>query len=193
MHVDIISSPVQGLLISNFNSGSADIKKDLTSNSKWAPFWGDMVINTNRRWRILGFSDCHGEANENRLLRWQRAIAINNLLPERARKQVDGFEAAPMKDCVDDDQTEEGRAFNRSVVIMLNSEELVFEEGETVIGKLQWDACFDGERVYVNRRNVRGPLPPSVGTNPLRDERCVNTTNVRAEEPKSGAAVSRRN
>jgi hypothetical protein len=159
MKLEIIDSPVQGLLISNFDSGSSKIKKDLESNPKWAPFWGDMVIKTDRRWKVVGFSDCHGTDGENQLLRWDRAIAVNNLLPTYARKQVDKFDAAPISECIDDDKTEAGREHNRSAVIMKTSETITFEKEDVVVGKLRLYACFDGEKVSVNKGGKTASCP----------------------------------
>lgn len=156
--VNVIDSPVHGLLISNFPVGSAEVKKDLEANPKWAPFWGSMVTDVNRRWRIRGFSDCHGTAGENEVLRWKRAIAINNLLPSHARRQVDKFEAAPLTECVDSNETEAGRANNRSVVIELISEQIEFE-AEGITGKLQPDICFDGEKVFFKSEGITHSCP----------------------------------
>lgn len=154
MKVNIIDSPFQGLLISNFDSGSAEVKKDLMSNSEWKTLSYRMSADVDRRWRILGFSDCHGVDRENELLRSKRAFAINNLLPRDAQKQVDGVEPAPLSVCVDDNKTENGRRNNRSVVILQTIALVVFGP----------EACFDGSQVVVHKGGKRHSCPALTDT-----------------------------
>jgi hypothetical protein len=119
-----------------------------------------MVTESHRRWRIRGFTDCQGSVGENEGLRWKRAIAVNNLLPLYARRQVDAFEAAPLSDCVDSNATESGRANNRSVVIELVSETIEFE-AEVIKGELRPDVCFDGEKVIFSS-NAKAQVCPAL-------------------------------
>lgn len=170
MGIGEASNGVQGILISNFDIGSPRIKNSLTSDPLWAQFWGQMVTQTNRRWRIKGFSDCQGSEDRNLLLRWERAIAINNLLPRYARMQVDRFEAAPLTDCMAENSSIANRALNRSVLIELVSERFDFPP-ETVTARLRPEACFNGTTIYVNKNgrsescpafsgNIGDPIPP---------------------------------
>jgi hypothetical protein len=117
MLVGGVTGPHQGLLVANFAVGQGSLKQDLHSNSIWANFWGQMVTNPNIRWQVLGFSDCQGGEGTNRLLRWERAIAVNNALPQLARDQVNGFAAAPLSDCIASNTDERGRTYNRSALI----------------------------------------------------------------------------
>jgi len=133
MMVVPISNPVEGLLISNFAVGNSELKENFESNSFWANYWGQMITNKNIRWQILGFSDCHGSDNVNTLVRWERAIAVNNALPSLARKKIDGFKAAPLNQCIAGNETEESRRFNRSVLIQQVITEYDFEDGEEII------------------------------------------------------------
>jgi hypothetical protein len=131
MFVGGVSGPHQGLLVANFAVGAGALKRDLTSNPAWANFWGQMVTNPHIRWDVLGFSDCEGDEPHNELLRWERAIAVNNALPQLARNQVDGFSAAPLTDCMASNADEQGRAHNRSAFIRQVSTRYTFP-GTTV-------------------------------------------------------------
>ncbi|MEA2563869.1 MAG: hypothetical protein QOH06_5373 [Acidobacteriota bacterium] len=128
MFVGSVSGPYQGLLVANFAVGGGDLKRDLQNNPIWANFWGQMVTNPNIRWEILGFSDCSGDEPQNEQLRWQRAIAVNNALPQLARNQVDRFTAAPLTDCMASNADEQGRTYNRSVFIRQVSTEYTFPD-----------------------------------------------------------------
>ncbi len=128
MFVGSVSGPHQGLLVANFAVGAGGLKRDLQSNPVWANFWGQMVTNPHIRWEILGFSDCSGDEPQNEQLRWQRAIAVNNELPQLARNQVDSFTAAPLTDCMASNADEQGRTHNRSAFIRQVSTEYTFPD-----------------------------------------------------------------
>ena len=131
MLAEPVTGADQGLLVANFAVDSGAVKTDLLSNAIWANFWGQMVSNQNIRWQILGFSDCSGEADDNELLRSQRAIAVNDALPQLARNLVDSFAAAPIADCIASNTDEQGRSRNRSALIRQTSTEYSFPD-ETV-------------------------------------------------------------
>jgi hypothetical protein len=131
MFVGALTGPYHGLLVANFAVGSGRLKRDLESNPHWAPFWGQMVTNTHIRWQILRFTDCQGGEGANELLRWERAIAVNNALPRYARNQVDGFRAAPLDDCMASNGDEQGRMHNRGAFIRQISTAYWFPE-ETI-------------------------------------------------------------
>jgi len=130
MDVESVRGSVRGLLVSNFAVGSGEVKPNLESHPYWARYWGQMVTNPNMSWEILGFSDCTGEESKNRLIRWKRAMAVNNALPQRAREQVEAIRAAPLDQCIQSDATEEGRARNRSALIRQVSTSYDFEPEE---------------------------------------------------------------
>ncbi|GAA5521935.1 DUF4157 domain-containing protein [Aliifodinibius salicampi] len=132
MMVAPISNPVEGLLVSHFTVGSSDLKENLENNSIWTNYWGQMITNENIQWQILGFSDCHGSDNVNTLIRWERAIAVNNALPSPARQKIVGFRAAPLDLCIAGNETEESRAYNRSALIQQVITGYDFDDGEEI-------------------------------------------------------------
>jgi hypothetical protein len=133
---EITRSAAAGLRIGNidghdpivygFPIGSDSIRT-LASNPDWAPLWGSLVTGR-MRFQILGFSDCEGATELNTVLRWTRAINVNNALPAAARANIDGFSAAPLSDCVASNDTAENRAFNRSVVFHQTSSTVDFAD-----------------------------------------------------------------
>lgn len=110
----LLATPTD-VIVQPFDIGVSDASS-LNHDPGWAPFWGSLVTQ-NHRWEILGFSDCEGRVELNTSLRWMRAMHVNNLLPALARAKIDRFVAAPLSDCVAANDTEEGRALNRSVVL----------------------------------------------------------------------------
>ena len=150
MFVGAVSGQHEGLLVANFAIGGGAIKRDLPSNPIWANFWGQMVTNPHIRWEILGFADCHGDDSTNELLRWQRAIAVNNALPQLARNQVRGFRAAPLIDCMASNADEQGRTRNRSVLVRQTTTRHEFPD-DTVTVLRPPVACFDGTTVHVRK------------------------------------------
>ncbi len=159
MTVSSVSGPVRGLLVANFAVGSGSVKRDLSNNNIWANFWGQMLTNTNIRWEIIGFSDCGGDKGTNELLRWERAIAVNNALPQLARNQVDAFRAAPLSECIWSNADEQGRIYNRSVLIRQKS--VTYEFPEETITVNPYAACYDATTVIV-RKNGRMHSCPAV-------------------------------
>lgn len=153
---------MQGFLIANFAVGSSSLKSDLESNSTWANYWGQMVTNTNIHWEVLGFSDCPGEEETNELLRWERAIAVNNVLPQLARNQVDGFRAAPLNDCISNNADEQSRSYNRSAFIRQKSTEYTFEEETITVNP--YAACYDGTNVFASKNGRTHSCPAVTGS-----------------------------
>lgn len=162
MFVGSVSGPDSGLLVANFAIGSGDLKSDLQNNPAWANFWGQMVTNPNIQWDILGFSDCQGGEGTNQLLRWQRAIAVNNALPQLARNQVIRFTAAPLSDCIAANTTEQGRMYNRSALIRRRTTR--YEFGPEPITANPFAACFDGTTVYVLKNGLSDSCPAVTGS-----------------------------
>lgn len=128
LQVGSLTSPETGVIVSHFKIGSSDVSS-IDSSPGWAPFWGSLVTH-NDRWEILGFSDCEGGVERNTELRWMRAMHVNNALPALARAKIDRFRAAPLSDCVAENDSEEHRALNRSVVFKRTVTEYTFEEEE---------------------------------------------------------------
>jgi outer membrane protein OmpA-like peptidoglycan-associated protein len=182
MRVEYVSGPVSGLLVSNFAIGGSDIKTDLEQYSNWTDFVGQMESNLNTRWEILGFSDCTGGRSTNEEIRAQRARAVHETLPPRARSQVDAVEAAPMVRCMDSDANEEGRVHNRSAFIRQTVTSYEFEPEEIKPEEAEPDpsskyvACYDGTTVYV-RKNSRfhqcTAVTGSVGGPTPNGEYCI--------------------
>jgi len=162
MFVGSVSGPDSGLLVANYAVGSGDLKSDLQSNPAWANFWGQMVTNPNIQWDIIGFSDCQGGEGTNVLLRWQRAIAVNNALPQLARNQVIRFAAAPLSDCIAANTTEQGRMYNRSALIRRRITSYDF--GTATVTANPFAACFDGTTVYVLKNGLSDSCPAVTGT-----------------------------
>ena len=109
-----------GWLVENFAIGSSSIKKNLESNHTWTAFKESMVKQTDKRWEILGFSDCSGKEGRNKTLRKERALAIFSILPESVQKRVDTAEDAFMGDCIVENRSEVGRSLNRSAFIRVS-------------------------------------------------------------------------
>jgi hypothetical protein len=122
----VLTSPENGEIVSHFDIGSSNVST-LDGGQGWAPFWGSLVTH-NDRWEILGFSDCEGGIERNTGLRWMRAMAVNNALPTYARAKIDRFRAAPLTDCVGENDSEEHRALNRSVVFKRTVTDYTFPE-----------------------------------------------------------------
>ncbi|MBN1814362.1 MAG: hypothetical protein JXA14_21155 [Anaerolineae bacterium] len=108
---------IKGLLVGNFAIGSDTVRKDLASNAEWMGFVADMATAPTAEWEILGFTDCHGSADLNKSLRQKRAEAVHNALPTQARGKVSGFKGAPLPECIAANDSEQGRARNRSALI----------------------------------------------------------------------------
>jgi hypothetical protein len=187
MKVESVTGPVSGLLISNFAIGDDELKPNLQNHPNWANYWGQMVTNPDLSWEILGFSDCTGERSTNLLMRWQRAIAVNNALPQQARDQVVSFSAAPLDDCMDSDATEAGRAHNRSALIRQRSTTYTFDPQDV---EPEYVACFDGDTVFVNK-NGRSHQCPAVTGN-IGDPTPNGAYCIREQgEAQLGATLSR--
>ena len=78
----------------------------------------DITKGANKRWEILGFSDCSGEDNLNTRLRTARASSIFNLLPLPAKKQVDSVRGEQVGACITGNRTKVQRSVNRAVLVL---------------------------------------------------------------------------
>jgi len=105
------------LLIADFGVNQKTVKKRV-SNDQDLKQWIDIFEeNTTYELRISGYSDCIGNEANNILLRRARAKSIESLLGPSARSRVVFAEEAPEGTYVSKNDTVEGRARNRSVVI----------------------------------------------------------------------------
>ncbi|NJO12677.1 MAG: DUF4157 domain-containing protein [Gammaproteobacteria bacterium] len=109
-----------GVLIANFDIGSDAIKPNLHSTLYWQQFLRTIAANGSR-WRMLGFTDCQGADRLNQNLRAARAAAVFKLLPAQLRSQIVSQGAAPIEQCVTENDTAGDRALNRSVAFVLDT------------------------------------------------------------------------
>lgn len=133
LQVGTLTAPETGVIVSHFDIGSSSVAT-LSSNPVWTSF--SASLGTEKiRWEILGFSDCEGGTETNSEVRLRRATAVNNALPAPAQAKIDRFQAALLTDCVAENDTEEHRALNRSVVFRQTVTEITFpDEPVTVVG-----------------------------------------------------------
>jgi outer membrane protein OmpA-like peptidoglycan-associated protein len=162
MVVGSVTNSHSGFLVANFAVDSGVVKPDLHSNTTWTSLAGQMAANPNIHWDILGFSDCHGSESTNLPLRRQRATAVYNALPQRARNQVTSFRGASIGDCIAANTTEQGRMYNRSAFIRQRRTRHEFEE-ERPITANPFTACYDGTRIYVRKNGQSHSCPALTG------------------------------
>jgi hypothetical protein len=102
----------------NFDIGSAAIKRNLQGTIFWKQFLRKIAVNRSQ-WTILGFTDCQGGESRNTKLREDRAAAVFNILPPEIKPQIVSHEAAPIYNCITENNTAADRTLNRSVAFML--------------------------------------------------------------------------
>jgi outer membrane protein OmpA-like peptidoglycan-associated protein len=127
MTVEYLEAPVQGYVIARFGAGQSRLKAGVTSNPNWA-YLVQALSDASSQWEVIGLSDCHGEEAINTSLRQERADAVRAALPAAAAAQVTGTRAASLYDCVTDNTSRDDRAWNRSVLIALESRTEVFPD-----------------------------------------------------------------
>ncbi len=146
-----------GWLVDNFAIGSSSIKNNLESNQRWSEFKENMVKQTDKRWEILGFSDCSGEEGKNKTLRKERALAVFSILPESVQKRIDNAEDAFIGDCIVGNNSEVGRSLNRSAFIRTTG--ITFPSKEITVQppkpkpkpEAQTVDCYKSERDQLSR------------------------------------------
>ena len=111
---------VQGMLIANFDIGSAKIKPQLKDMIYWKQFLRKIAGNRSR-WDLVGFTDCAGGESLNKSLRKQRAKAVFDILPPRIQSQIDTQDGDPITECIRDNTTRQDRTLNRSVLFQFGS------------------------------------------------------------------------
>jgi hypothetical protein len=116
--MEIPDTGEEGVLIANFDIGSAAIKRNLHETLFWKQFLQKVAANRSQ-WTILGFTDCQGAESRNTRLREDRAAAVFNILPPEIKPQIVSHEAAPIFDCITENNTAADRTLNRSVAFVL--------------------------------------------------------------------------
>jgi outer membrane protein OmpA-like peptidoglycan-associated protein len=111
---------VSGMLIANFDIGSAKIKPKFEEMIYWKQFLRKIARNRSR-WDLVGFTDCAGGESLNKSLRNQRAKAVFDILPARVKSQIDSHDGAPITQCIRDNTTSQDRTLNRSVLFQFES------------------------------------------------------------------------
>ena len=140
----------QGWFVANFDIGKANVKRGLRRLDYWRQLLDLMASEPGSQWRLLGFTDCEGGEARNQQLRLDRAKAIYDILPARVRTHVAGYEAAPIGECVTENDTSSDRAQNRSVALVRELS-VADMDGEDLTGTLprkepESEDCSDEQR-----------------------------------------------
>lgn len=122
--------PEPGFIIARFPIGSSNAS-GLAGDPTFSAMAASIAAGSDQ-YEILGFSDCEGGTERNTTLRAARAQRVLNAMPAAARSKITNTAGAPLADCVATNDTEENRAYNRSVVIRRT---VISFEGETVTGQ----------------------------------------------------------
>ena len=125
----VISHP-RGVLIADFGVDWRTPRESLKREKAlqdWLPTTAQVIqANPTTKIRILGFSDCVGNERNNSLLRQGRAVRMAALLQQMSasspqwkliKSKIGFVGAAPAGDYVSDNDTVQGRAKNRSVLL----------------------------------------------------------------------------
>ena len=128
---DIVSG-AQGAVIANFDIGKSTIKASLHGQPLWQNFLKKIAKNRSH-WRLLGFSDCHGDDGLNTRLRADRAKAVYDILPTTIQAQIVSHEGAPQYDCITENNSAPDRTMNRSVAFVFDHS-VADMKGEEVTG-----------------------------------------------------------
>ena len=152
-----------GVLVANFDIGSAAIKSNLRESYYWKSFLSQLSAGKTT-WRIEGFSDCQGREAKNKSLRVARAQAVLALLPPALRPLITDVDGATAGDCITDNTNLGDRALNRSVAIILG-ESSVDMEPDTITDSLErktprTDGCSDDQR---ERMSLAYPMARRMG------------------------------
>jgi Holliday junction resolvase-like predicted endonuclease len=141
-----------GALIANFDIGRTAVTSKFKSMLLWKDFLQRMAAN-HTTYRLVGFSDCHEDAEGNGSLRRARAASVRQALPRALQAQVVGIEAAPAGECMRGNVNGQDRALNRSVALVQETTTINFsadEDNEPIVGKTPADhlrECQAGARV----------------------------------------------
>jgi hypothetical protein len=157
----------KGVLIANFNIGSAAIKSSLGQMIYWKQFLANAGKNK-QKWRIEGFTDCQGDERGNQSLRARRAQAVLSSLPDALKPSITSATGGSVGDCITENATKAQRTLNRSVAIIL--EETTYDfEGDTIEDRLErkepnTNGCADEPR---KRLAIAFPLATKIGQNAM--------------------------
>ena len=108
----------KGVLVANFDIGSAAIKSNLHETIYWKQFLNTVAVDRSQ-WKLLGFTDCQGGEGLNRKLREDRAAAVFKILPAQVKSQIVSQEGAVIDDCITENSNSADRTLNRSVALIL--------------------------------------------------------------------------
>jgi len=161
----IPASGEKGVLIANFDIGSAAIKSNLGQMIYWKQFLASAQTDK-KKWRIEGFSDCHGSKTANQSLRERRAKAVLSILPAPLQAQITSTGGALTGDCITENSNAAQRTLNRSVALLLIESTYDFT-GETITENLERDEP-DTEGCSKNQRErlaIAFPLARRMGEN----------------------------
>ena len=117
------------LLIADFGVDWRHVKHSTATNPTLQSWFKTFETNDTYRLKIFGYTDC--ESADNVGLRQGRAQRVEALLGSRARSRVTFRGMAALNQYVDTNQTVEGRARNRSVVIEFY-QEIAIDEPEVI-------------------------------------------------------------
>ena len=161
----IPASGEKGVLIANFNIGSAAIKPGLGQSVYWKQFLRNAQTDK-KKWRIEGFSDCHGSKTANHSLRERRAKAVLSILPAALQAQITSTTGALAGNCITENSNAGQRTLNRSVALLLVESTYDFA-GETIEGDVEreepnTEGCSENQR---KRLAIAFPLARRMGEN----------------------------
>ena len=152
-----------GVLVGNFDIGSAAIKPNLHQTLYWTGFLSQ-VASGRTKWRIEGFTDCQGKEPGNKSLRTERAKAVFALFPPAVQARITDVDGAAPGDCITENTNAGDRTLNRSVAIILVESSLDMPT-ETIKEDLErkapsTDGCTEAQR---DRLAIAYPLARRMG------------------------------
>lgn len=136
----VLGTGETGVLIANFDIGSAAIKPSLHGTEVWKKFLKKIAADRSQ-WKIVGFTDCEGNESVNHQLRKERAKALYKTLPKDVQSQITSVEAAPTNECVTENDSASDRTKNRSVALILVTDVVNFADEEVEPVKLPELVC----------------------------------------------------
>ena len=146
-----------GVLIANFDIGSAKIKANLHSTIYWKQ-WLRKAAGDHTKWSLVGFTDCEGDEKRNAALREERAKAVLNLLPAELRARINSTKGADPGQCITENDGPGDRTLNRSVAILL-TESTVDEPGEVITDGIQRQEPSTADCSPEQRRGLAVAVP----------------------------------
>jgi len=114
---DVFITGTNDLVIADFGVGDRHSKSSVKSNYTLKSWLKKFELEEFDDLKITGYSDCVGLEKNNEYLRTTRAKFIVDLFGPKARKKIKSNEGAPLGDYLELNDTKDGRAMNRSIVI----------------------------------------------------------------------------